>query len=554
MIGDAAWREERHAVHAAKNRNGEDEAQVVRSTTGSVTLLLLGLGVTRCGPQAAPLGQSAGGPPRAVVRVSASPRWEPRACWGTAQAGVIARCGYVIVPENRASRSGEAPVVRLAVMVLRAEGARATGTPTVMLGGGPGEHLLATFIDLFGKHHRLQSNGYPPPRRFMPLDDMRQFKQVMDRLVADLAKRDLVLFDQRGAGYSEPALGCRGESWRDCRHRLTASGIDIAAYNTLENARDVNDLRLALGYDRVNLQAGSYGTRLALEVLRRYPSTLRAAVLDGVAPPQMRWAEEVAARYDQALGVLFSHCREDERCRAAYPDLDTVFYQAVARLNATPAPVAIAGHTATLNGDDLRDMVWNALFDAQKIRWLPAMIWRASRGDSTLWGEMIAANLSDHAGDRLSWGMHYAIECSGSWAFESPQQVSHAARSLNPAIRDGVVHTLADAFDACGQWHVPALPAVREPVRSDVPTLLLSGEFDPGTPPAFAEMAARTLSRSYRYVLPNLGHTDGFTSTCHASIVSAFLDDPTHAPPTACIAGMEHAPFVVESSPSAAVR
>jgi hypothetical protein len=191
-------------------------------------------------------------------------------------------------------------------------------------------------------------------------------------------------------------------------------------------------------------------------------------------------------------------------------------------------------------------MVWNALFDVQKTRWLPAMTWTASRGDTGLWGEMLAANAADHAGDPLSWGMHYSVECSGSWAFQSRGAIARAARVLHPAIRDGVVRTLTQAFDVCDQWQVPALPRVRLPVGSDVPALLLSGEFDPGTPPAFAELAARTLPHSFRYVLPFLGHTDGFTSACQASIVSAFLDDPRHAPPVSCIAAMERPAFVVQ--------
>jgi pimeloyl-ACP methyl ester carboxylesterase len=521
----------------------------MRSTTLQPVPVLLVIATLGCGPHAASRDRSAPEPvpTQRDIRADASPRWEPRACWGTVPRGVSARCGYVTVPENRGARNGETRAIRLAAMVLRLEHAAPTQVPTLLLGGGPGSHLIATFVDLFDKYERLRVNGYPAARRFMPLEDMRQFTQVMDRMVADLAKRELVLFDQRGVGYSEPALGCPGDDWDECRRRFAASGIDLAAYNTLENAHDVNDLRVALGYQQVNLHAGSYGTRLALEVLRRYPSTVRAAVLDGVAPPQMRWGEEMAARYDEALDVLFSHCEADGRCRAAYPGLKASFYETVERLNASPARVGIAGRTATLDGDDLRDMVWNALFDTQKARWLPALIWRAGRGDTTLWGETIAANISDHAGDRMSWGMHYSVECSGAWAFETPGQLAGAARPLNPAIRDGVVRTLARPFDVCSQWQVPALPSVREPVRSDVPALLLSGELDPGTPPAFAEMAARTLSRSYRYVLPFLGHTDGFTSACHASIVSAFLDDPTHAPPTACIPAMERAAwFAVE--------
>jgi pimeloyl-ACP methyl ester carboxylesterase len=502
--------------------------------------------IAACSTQSAspgPSGRSAR--PRATVRSDAAPSVASHQCWGALPPGVIARCGLVTVPERRDVAGTEVPSVRLAVMVLHAGEVRSTQPPTIVLGGGPGQHTIALIVDLLGRYRRLKEQGFPTPRRFMPLEDMRQFEQVIDRLVSDLARRDLVVLDQRGTGYSEPSLACHGERWDACRRRLVTAGVDLAAYNSLENARDVNDVRVALGYARANLQAGSYGTRLALEVMRRFPHTIRAAVLDGVSPPQLLWGEEAVARYGQILNAFFARCGDVEPCREAYPQLDSVFYDTVTRLNARPASVRVGEHSATLDGDDLRDMVWNGLFDVQKTRWLPAMIWKASQGDTTLWGEMIAANASDHAGEPLSWGMHYSVECAGSWAFQSPQRLADAARGLNPAIRAGVVRTLSRPFEICAQWNVPALPSVRAAVQSDVPALLLSGELDPGTPPAFAEIAARTLPHSYRYVLPFLGHTDGFTSACHASIVSAFLDDPSQPPPSSCIAAMDRGTFAV---------
>ena len=118
--------------------------------------------------------------------------------------------------------------------------------------------------------------------------------------------------------------------------------------------------------------------------------------------------------------------------------------------------------------------------------------------------------------------------------------------ALHQSIRAGVVREFVSTFETCRKWNIPpAPPAVRAAVQSDVPTLLLSGEFDPGTPPAFAELAAATLGRHYRYILPNEGHTDGFVSLCHSSLASAFLDDPSRPPDTTCIAGMAASAFVL---------
>ena len=460
-----------------------------------------------------------------------NPRFEAGDCWGLVPKSVSATCGYVVVPENRSRPWSEDNTVRLAVVILRAPGVEYAQPPTFLLGGGPGQDVIGMFEDLFKNYRYLQEDGFPPEEYPGHLQDMQQFVAVMDRIVADLQKREFVYFDQRGAGYSKPSLKCHGEDWSECRRRLLASGVDIAAYNTMENAADVNDVRLALGYNQINLQGGSYGTRLALEVMRQFPTIVRASVLDGVAPPQTDWAVEMVRLYDDALAVLFDHCREDPACDAAYPELGAVFYSLVERLNEHPVEVSVGDRTETLSGDDLRDTVWNALFDAHKIRFLPMMIGELNDGNSQVWGRLLEG--STQYDEPMAWGMHYTVECADRWAFETPQDLVAASEGLPLAIREAVVREFADTFWICEQWDVPPAPYVlHTPVYSDIPTLLLSGEFDPGTQPVFAEIVARTLSRHYNYVLPYRGHTDGFTGLCQSLVTSLFLDDPNHAPDT----------------------
>ncbi|HEX2997270.1 MAG TPA: alpha/beta fold hydrolase, partial [Anaerolineales bacterium] len=455
-------------------------------------------------------------------------------------------CGYVTVPENRAKPFDDDNSIRLAVVVLRAADTHSTQSPTFLLGGGPGQDVIGMYEGLLKSYQSLQKDGFPEEAYPGHLQDMQQFMAVMDLSMADLQKREFIYFDQRGAGYSKPSLKCHGDGWRDCKDRLVSSGVDLPAYNTLENAADVNDIRLALGYEQINLQAGSYGTRLALEIMRQYPQIVRSAVVDGVAPPQVDWAAEMVRRYDDALQVLFDHCQANTACQAAYPDLETEFYTLVERLNVQPVEVQIGDGVETLNGDALRDTVWNALFDANKIRFLPMMIHQVSEGHTEVWGQILAPSGVGGDEESIAWGMHFATECSERWAFETPQDLVKASEELPPAIRESVVRDFADTFQDCEEWDVPPAPTiVHEPVQSDIPTLLLSGEFDPGTQPVFAELAAQTLSHHYSYVFPYLGHTDGFTSSCHASVVSAFLDDPYQAPDTSCIIQMDKPVFVV---------
>jgi hypothetical protein len=147
----------------------------------------------------------------------------------------------------------------------------------------------------------------------------------------------------------------------------------------------------------------------------------------------------------------------------------------------------------------------------------------------------------------MSWGMNYAVECAEGWSEETRQQLLAAGSTLNPAIAEAAVRQFMPMEEVCRVWDVPSeLPEADEAVVSTIPTLLLSGEFDPGTPPAFAEIAAAGLSHHYSYVFPSMGHTDAFLSRCWSSIQSQFLDNPERAPDTSCIGEMSDAVFVVE--------
>jgi hypothetical protein len=244
--------------------------------------------------------------------------------------------------------------------------------------------------------------------------------------------------------------------------------------------------------------------------------------------------------------------RSDAACDAAYPDLETRFYRLVERLHARPIRIRVRDRERTVDGDDLHDIVWNALYDIQRIRFLPRMIARLADGDPTVLARVLE---SWNTGDRIAWGMHYSMDCAERWVSTKLEEVVEAARSLHPAIRNGVIREFTSTFPVCREWNVPPASSLEHtPVHSDIPTLLLSGEFDPGTPSAFADMAAQTLGRSHRVVLPYEGHTDGFVSFCHSSLISAFLDEPALAPATGCIAAMEKSPFVTSGTEPGARR
>jgi hypothetical protein len=208
----------------------------VTLSTVCSSLLLLTLAAAACSGQS---GQPARAPgavtpdnaqdSRPLIAPNAPPQFEPRACWGSLPRAVVARCGYVVVPENRSSTNGTTRAIRLAVMVLSGAEARPAEPPTVRLGGGPGQDVVALYLELIRRYQSVLDNGYPPERLLRSTEDVRQFEAVMARLVADLGRRELILLDQRGAGYSEPSLRCPDDDWRRCRAQLAASGIDLTA-------------------------------------------------------------------------------------------------------------------------------------------------------------------------------------------------------------------------------------------------------------------------------------------------------------------------------------
>ena len=286
-------------------------------------------------------------------------------------------CGYVTVPEEHGKDNGK--TIKLAVAVLRAT--RADGAlvgaadkkpdPLVMLQGGPGGSTIDTY------NFAMRNSAL---RR----------------------ERDIVLFDQRGTGKSQPGLFCPeiydltvetaeivlsyDESLKRydgainaCRERMIKSGVNLNAFDSLENAADVNAIRAALGYDRINLYGVSYGTLLALHVMRNFPAILRSVVIDSVVPTQNNFVIEATRSENRALTELFAACAADAGCNRDYPNLEKVFYELVDRLDKTPARVTVAdantGLTYRMNidGETMQAFVFQSLYPTSLIPLLPRL-------------------------------------------------------------------------------------------------------------------------------------------------------------------------------------
>jgi pimeloyl-ACP methyl ester carboxylesterase len=444
-----------------------------------------------------------------------------------AQEGRDIECGYLTVPEQHSQPGGK--TIQLAVAVIKSRSASPAPDPLVMMQGGPGGSTLDLFVPLLLGGSELR------------------------------ADRDIVLFDQRGTLYSKPKLACSEqielvertieqrlsheesqrlglEAERACRDRLAKEGVNFSAYDTEESAADVDALRRALGYDQINLYGVSYGTLLALTVMRSYPEGLRSVILDGVVPPQLDTSVEVAQTVDRALGELFAACAADPACAASYPDLERVFFETIDALNKTPARVPLTDpetrktYSAVIDGDSLFDTVFQFLYQTDLLPALPQVIYAARAGDFGL----IQRILPQIAFDRtFSLGMYRTVNCAAEPGFKADEIKLDGVR---PKVAEWAKRSGDFEERACAPWGVDPLPAsAHQPVSSDVPTLLLSGRFDPVTPARFAEQVARTLPRSYSFTFGHSGHGAALAGECPVGIIQSFLDDPDAQPDARCI-------------------
>lgn len=535
-------------------------------------LLLLGA-VVGCGEEAATTAPPAPGEPTATTAASATatpaptataqptattaptatpepgaelPRFEEADCEFEAPEGREVRCGTLIVAEDREDPASER-TISLHVAIFPSESSRPAEEPVIYLEGGPGGDALESVPFAFE-----------------------------DRFAPFLADYTFIMFDQRGTGYSQPSLACpesteltlellddilsdeelqaaQLEMLGECRARLLEEGANLAAYDSAASAADVDDLRRALGYEQVNLYGISYGTRLAQTILRDYPEGVRSAILDSSYPIAADLVGELPANASRAFETFFAGCAADPDCAEAYPDLEARFYDLVAALDEEPITVPVfylfdrQNYEAALRGDDLIAIVFQGLYSAEIIPLLPQLIADVEAGDYELLSTLLSNFILNN--EFSSLGMYYAVQCAEEAPFAGEEQLDAVE---NPRLRAFYEGNAADEAEACALWDVPPAPErENEPVSSDIPTLVLAGEYDPITPPAWGEQVAETLDNATYLLFPGLGHGVSVDHPCPLQITLDFLEDPESEPDTSCVAEMAGPAFILPGEPGA---
>jgi pimeloyl-ACP methyl ester carboxylesterase len=440
-----------------------------------------------------------------------------------------ARCGTYEVFENRGAKRGRR--IPLKLVVLPALGPESAPDALFILAGGPGQ--AAT-------------------------DNAEFYARTFARVRRE---RDIVMIDQRGTGGSNP-LNCdlygastRGhlgdllpvEAIRACRAEWERRA-DLRLYTTPVAMGDLDEVRAALGYERVNLFGTSYGTRAAQVYMRLYPERVRSVIMKGVTPITAPLTLAMARDAQRALDILFEDCAADEACRAAFPNLKAEFRAVLRRLERGPVEVELtdpsSGRAERVEMSrgavtpTLRSLMQSVGGAAQ----LPLLIHRAAGGD---FAPLARAALSIRRPFQrvVSVGVFLSIPNAEDLPFTDARRL--ARESEGTFLGDYYFRQLARAAELLPRGRVPR--DYHEPVRSDVPALLISGHLDPATPPGGGDEVARYLPNSLHVVVRYGSHAYGGLSPCVDDLMARFVSEASvKGLDTSCVSRIRRPPFVVK--------
>ena len=384
--------------------------------------------------------------------------------------------------------------------------------------------------------------------------------QVREIFHSVLRQRDIILIDQRGTGKSHP-LECHSTS--NSLQELTESDAvsldrlktclagydaDVRFYTTPIAMDDLDDVRAYLGYERINLYGGSYGTRAALVYVRQHGEHVRSMVLDGVAPTDMRIPLYAARDAQRALDKLLSDCDADAACRSAQPGLAARVRALLQRLTDHPARVVVmhprtgVRETVTLEARVVAGVLFGALYSPLTASLVPALIARAEQND---FQNLLALAYADEGSDEnMSVGMQLSVLCS-----EDARRVT--AQDVNRESTGTVfgLHLLRGQLQACETWPRGDIDdSYFDPVTSDVPALVLSGDLDPVTPPGWGDSVAQHLKNARHITVPATGH--GVIGTaCGQDLIRHFIERGSAADlDVSCVSRVRRPPFFLTPS------
>jgi pimeloyl-ACP methyl ester carboxylesterase len=443
-----------------------------------------------------------------------------------------ALCASYEVFENRAAKSGRK--IALKIVVFPATGKEKVQDPLLYIPGGPGSSAT------------------------------EDAPYVADELKAIRERRDFVFIDQRGTGGSNP-LNCKLfddadlqtylgdyfplEAVKKCRAQLETRA-DLRLYTTVIAMEDFDDVRKALGYSQINLIGGSYGTRAVQVYLKNYPSSVRAIILHGVSLTGQFMPRDFPQHTERALNGVVDECEADESCHAAFPQLPEDVKNVLKRLLSGPVAVDMKKpqSSETIRVELSRNLAAEAvrymLYQAGAARPLPLLLHLAAQGNFVPLAET-ALFYRQQIVASGSTGMYLSVTCAEDLPMIKPGEGER--NGLNTFLGD---YRLRQQRAACELWPRGTIPNnYAEPTRSNVPALILTGQWDPVTPPLYGATAAKFLPNSLQVIVPHGGH--GFNGLegidCIDRLIAAFVESgTTKGLDTSCVAKIRRQGFILK--------
>jgi pimeloyl-ACP methyl ester carboxylesterase len=439
---------------------------------------------------------------------------------GPEEAGFI--CGYVTVPLDHSQPGGETIQIPIAIWPSYEEDARPD--PLFITHGGPGGSALEFYPSYF----------YP------------------DRVGGE---RDLVFVDQRGTRYAEPNLICPEvtealygspnpedgaytyeyhEYLRYCRARLGGKGVDLSAFTTPQIARDFEVVRQTLGYGQINFYGVSYGTHVGQYLADDYPESIRSLILDGVAPIPLDYLNRDLSTKTRILNEIISSCEKDPDCAENYPDLAQRLSDLINSLDQDPAIVRLGlkyrFYPIELDGEFFYHYLLSEAYMDRNYAVLPYLIKEAESQRYDAFKNWLDWRISEMSRDGLNF---FSVICSEHQPYTQAAADSVMIDFPIVAWENSDLEEMDQICQELGLQHDPE--TLQEMPRRFIPTLLLSGNFDPVTPPIYGEMALASFSQGQHLVDPLGSHGIAFMDDCINSILDDFLEDPSRDLNSTCL-------------------
>ena len=425
-------------------------------------------------------------------------------------------CGQLTVPENHAKPNGR--TIEISYVVLKSENPESKEYPMIHFTGGPGGQALRNI-------ERYLSN---------PI----------------LKTRDIIRFDQRGIGYSTPLPDFTARIYDLISQDLTSEeeylkmkdevvklrdecderGIEIEAYNTFENARDVGLLMEHLGYDKYNLRGGSYGTRIARVVADMFPEKINTAIYDSPAPHKGDYLQTRIDDYSSALKKVIHYCQDDPGCQANYPQLESDYYTALDEIAADPVKATYKSKPYILNPQDAIFMLRYELYRNDSRDRVPRYIKALKERDI----EWINRVLAFRGLSTSNFAMFLACENFEEYDHKVTEEVINA-KYAESEMMPYELALFTSMYKASSKFLKRYAP--REDLNymvSEIPSLIFINQFDPVTPPENAAIFQAKLPKSQAFIIDAGGHGGG-DMKCKRSIMDAFMSDPGQELQSSCL-------------------